>query len=387
MQHKSNQNIWKEKSKMATKKSKAKDKAIKRLKKSRDQWKEKFKEAKSSSKLEKVKGQHFPLVLIWLGLIMRIKLNISLNGVSKSLCCVAKILGLKVDSISPSTIRNWCMRYGYYKLQEELPEGRYAAIFDESVEMGQEKLLLILAVRLDERDYLKPLTMADAKVISMGVRKSWTRDAIVEAIQARMNKEGVHFEYVISDNGQVLGNAYKACGLTKIEDFGHEMANILKKLYGKEAGFNDFIKKMNATRAKWILSSHAALTPPGLRAKSRFHQLFAVSEWATRILCFWVKLSGSEREELEYVKKEEKLVEEMALAHKLIGLLSKVLKSQGISESSEEECERILKRAEETRPQSRVIDFIESVRQYIKRQREKLPSVTNILCSSDIIES
>ena len=87
--------------------------------------------------------------------------------------------------------------------------GDYVGIIDESIEIGGEKLLLFLGLKIQEDQcFCAPLEMSDMEVLGMEVQKSWTGDAIDEFIKGRQKRHGkLNFLYVISDAGTDLRKA------------------------------------------------------------------------------------------------------------------------------------------------------------------------------------
>lgn len=253
--------------------------------------------------------------------------------------------------------------------------------------IGQEQVLLILAVPIDNKSYITPLSMQDVRVVSVEVKSSWKSEAIASLIRSTMAKEGIEVRYVISDNGTALGAAYKLCGLPKIADCTHQMANILQKLYSKDTQLSGFVKQMNATRAKWVKSRYIVYLPPTLRAKSRFHQLFTISQWAQLMLVKWSKMPIIVQEELIYLKENEVFIAQMCIINQLVKDLGLILKSEGIHLKTTLKCENLFREIEIKTDEERIRKFIAQMRDYIKEPQKQLPNMTQILCCSDIIES
>lgn len=360
---------------------------IRRLKKNRDKWKSKYRVLNSSVKLANLTHHQYPLELIWLGIYMRICLNISLRGVSQSLAGFGLVMGLNLPKLHSTTIRNWSLKYGHYCLNKSPQKGEYALICDESIVIGQEQVLLVLAVPIGYKSYIKPLEMCAVQVLEIEVKSSWKSADIALCLRRQLDKAGLEISYVISDNGAALNGAYKLCKLKKIDDCMHRMANVLKKLYGKDAAFLDLIKQMNLTRARWVKSQYSLYLPPALRSKSRFHQLFTISEWGKEMLKKWAKMPEIVQNELIYLQEHALFIDEMYLINELIKALSRILKSKGITPRTYQECETILKVAATQKDSRSIQEFVHQMQIYLRQQQQILPDKGQILCSSDIIES
>ena len=144
---------------------------------------------------------------------MHIGFNLSLRGISQTLCKLGQLFELSISYISPSTIRNWCLKMGLYCLSQPIEEGPYALILDESVEIGKEKLLLLLGVPLEKSSFLHPLSIQDVRVLTLKVQHSWKAEEVAQLIEQTRTEHPITFSYAISDKGSTLRKALKICNL------------------------------------------------------------------------------------------------------------------------------------------------------------------------------
>lgn len=387
---KNKENLWKKKAIDRGKELRQCRQREKRQKARAEKWKCDYNDLKTATQLSSVKRHKYPLELMMMAIWMNISCNVSLRGVSKSLCKLGELYGLSIEYISPTTIRNWCLKYGMYCLLQPIKKGRYALILDESVEIGKEHLMVLLVVPIGERSLIEPLKFDDVQVLDLCVKSSWKATDVVEMIKNQKNKHGIDLVYGISDKGNVLRKALMMCDLTWVSDCTHEIANQVKRLYKKDEQFNGFIKQLNALRAKWIMSKNNFYVPPGLRSKSRFHQILTVHKWAEFILKNWATIPESGKEQLIFVKESKQLIEEMACFQDLIEVFTKIFKGEGIQVNSLKRWkEKVSKYQERGKNElsKRVEDFIESMNDYLERQQMKFDTKAQILCCSDVIES
>lgn len=392
---KSNEKSWKAKAIARGKTNRRLKSEKKRQHERAEKWKSRYYTLKQNRELTKVKEYHYPLELMWLGVIMHISYNVSLRGVSQSLCKIGDLYNLSINYISPSTIRNWCLKFGLYCLLQPIKSGKYVLILDESVEIGKEHLMVLLAVPVEKSSPIASLSLKDIKVLDLKVQSSWKGVELAELIK-KHQAAGVEIVYGISDGGHTLKNALSRCSITWVSDCTHEMANRAKALFKKDKAFNDFIKKLNALRAKWIMSKHNFYVPPGLRAKSRFHQLFIVHKWARLILENWDKIPETGKAELNFVKQEQALIVVMEQFHFLIDTFATIFKNKGIHNRSIEEWKKqitIFLEENKSEVDQRVKSFIDGMNTYLEKQQAKFNPKNyenediQILCCSDIIES
>ena len=88
-----------------------------------------------------------------IGLVLRLVLvaGVSLRGTSRVLATIGEALGLALPVPCWSTGRLWLLRLGHAMLTRELAQADdWAWLIDHSVQIGQEKCLVILGVRLDD---------------------------------------------------------------------------------------------------------------------------------------------------------------------------------------------------------------------------------------------
>jgi len=379
---------WKEKAVERGERLRRLSQELKRQKARAEKWRVRYYEDRSSNRLTPVSSHKYSLELIWLAVLMNIQFNLSLRGVSRSIAKLGLLYGKQINYISHNTIRNWSLKVGLYFLLQKIEKGKYVIICDESVEIGREHLMLILVVPIEKFSPIMPLQMEDVKVLDFSVQQSWKGSEVSTMIKKKVAKYDLDLVYGISDKDHVLRKAYKDCNITWVGDCTHEMANQTKAIFTKDEIFNGFIKKLNALRAKWIMSKNNYYVPPGLRAKTRFHQLFIVHKWAQNILDDWPNIPVSVQEELAFVLKNKELIKTMETFHYFITEFARLFKSKGIQQNTRDSWNRLIDQYRKEKPLSgRVEIFLQKMNDYLDRQQASLPNVEQIICCSDIIES
>lgn len=384
---------WKAKAKSRSKLIKRLRLENRRLRERSDKWKNRYKEQKCMGKPQRVKRYAYSLELMWLGVLIHIKHNVSLRASSQVLRAVGELYGLGVGKASVSTIRNWCLKVSFYFLQCTPPSGRYALIGDECVGVGREHLLVLLLAPLDGSSPVRPLEMKDVLVWSIQSQASWSGAAIARMIEQKRRQNGITIEYAISDAASNLRKGFADSKLKWISDCTHVLANCTQKLLKKDKSFNDFVKDMLATRAKWVMSQQHLYLPPALRAKSRFHQLLVVHQWADRLLEHWQELPEPVQVELQYVWHNQQLIALLRELHSLIEQFAALFKASGINAHTLQCWQQALDKWRQQRQENqqetpaKIEEFISTMNQYLHQQKEVLPDAQQILCCSDVIES
>jgi hypothetical protein len=384
---------WKTRSNKSSKEVRQLRQENKRLLKKNKLLNEANKALKKSRSGTKLTRHIYPLELVWLGVYMHITLGVSLRSSAAILRKIGELYCLKIGKISGTTIRNWSMRFGLYCYTRLPIKKDCFLILDESVEIGQEHLLVILAVPISERNRTSPLKLTDVSVLKIGIQKSWNGSEISEAIEQAKQEHGLNIKYGVSDGDSTLKDGLNRQNIPWVSDCTHVIANGIKKLYYKDEDFNGLIKMMNVTRSKWVLSQNSIYLPPGLRAKARFHQILTVYQWAEKILLIWDKLPEVAKQELQYVKDNVEIIATMKQLHELIKGFSDQFKVNGIKIKSRKRWDRyVIKwRRKKLKKQGKILpkvsQFLTILDNYLDNQSKKLPQEKQVICCSDVIES
>lgn len=383
---------WKQKNTQKQRHIKRLTNRVKQLTRSRKHWRTKYDQLKQGQQPLRLKHHPYCLKLMQLSIVLHIQHNLSLRACSAALSEVAQVYGHHIKRISAATVRAWSMRLGHYYLQLRLAAGSYVLIADESMLVGNQKLLVLLAVRQQEWCRIAPLTMSDVAVLHVAAASSWKGEAIAQLIQ-NVKPPQVDFVYAVSDKASNLGNAFKRCQLTWIEDVTHYLAHQARLLFEQHPAFNDFMHQQQLTRAKWVLSQYAPYLPPNARKKARFHQLLGSAEWGRRVLAQWAKLPPVVQVELSYVCQHRPLIELLLQVEQVVDSFSRLLKSQGIHGATQGYWQKTRQGLEtHWHEQDWVVGeallrFLTSLDAYLTTNLPQLGLGSQLLCCSDVIES
>lgn len=214
----------------------------------------------------------------------------SLRGVPRVLGVMAESLGLPMGIPDWTTGRLWLMRLGHAMLTLPLEQADdWVWLIDHSVQIGQEKCLVILGIRL--RDLPKPgecLQHRDLHLIALVVRKSWTRQDVDEALEKAVERTGVP-RAIVNDHGVDLHGGVQFFQERHVEtleiyDIKHKAACLLKHRLGKDPRWQEFQRRIGTTRCAVQQTELAFLVPPSPKSKARFMNLQSQLEWADGVL-------------------------------------------------------------------------------------------------------
>jgi hypothetical protein len=204
---------------------------------------------------------------------------------------INEVLGLALDVPHWTTGRLWLLRVGHATLMAAKPPADdWAWLIDHSVQIGEEKCLVILGIRLAD---LPPrgqcLAHEDMELIELMPAKSWTRQQVDAALESAAGKAG-HVPRVIVDDhgvdlhGGVLLFQQRHPKTVEIYDAKHKAACLLKSRLEKNPRWQEFMTQLGQSRCAVQQTKLAFLTPPAPKPKARFMNLGRQLAWGRRVL-------------------------------------------------------------------------------------------------------
>lgn len=388
-------NVWKNKALFRGVENTVLRKRIKELTISRDSWKERYKTLKSAPANagvlmgEKAARHQYSVSLVCLLLEMHKYGAMSLRSCRNSMACMLVALGLSVRLPSHSTIRNWLCKGGLHRIETTASVGgEYVVYVDESIVFGSEKILLLLGVRAEKIPTTRALTHSDMEVLYVGANVEWKSEHIEAELVKIAKKKPIL--YAVSDEGNNLCGAYKSFKCTHIADCTHVLANHLKRLYEKDADFEEFRKLIGQLRKQWNLSkTNSRYMPPTMRGKMRFANIFPCVYWAQLRLAEWDSLSESVQQSLAFLKEKAWLIESLASVSAVFKTVCATLKNEGFGVEQRASILSELATISAATTDTKAGIFIENCKNYLAYLDSKstVLNQVHLLVSSDIIES
>jgi len=339
----------------------------------------------------RVAGHTYPAQLIALAVFIVVHGKGSLRCAAKTVGFVATLLGWQYKTPSHSSVRRWVLRLGMYEL-EHVGErsGDWVGLLDESIQVGSEKLLLLLGFRLEPaRRWGKPLRGDDVVVLGMEVQQSWTGERVADFLRrnlARMPK--LNLIYCITDGGTNLTKALRIMKLDAVGDCTHVMMNAVKKALADDPVLSRLSCDIGQLRRRLALTTESYLLPPTLRDKDRFLRIFTIVHWVQRIDRIWAKLPQSSRDKLRFIEEARLRIEAMGQLKTLVELSAGILKGAGLSVRSQQNWEKAVAgfaRKYELSPESDV--FISRMRKFFSHHQALIAKHQRLTCCTDIVES
>jgi hypothetical protein len=323
--------------------------------------------------------------------------GVSLRAVPRVLQVFVEALGLPLRVPHWTTGRLWLMRLGHASLIEPLPKtDDWAWLIDHSVQIGQEKCLAILGIRLP--DLPKPgdcLTHQDMKVIALLPGKSWSSEDVKQALEQASQRTGAP-RVIVDDHG---GDVRSGVALfqqrhrrtVEIYDIKHKAACLLKHRLEGEPRWQEFQRQIGQTRCAVQQTEMAFLVPPSPKPKARFMNLQPLLAWAEEVLALLLyipeqlrKWVGPERlqEKCGWVSGLREAIAEWSEWQAVVNISVEFVNRQGIFRGVAKQLRQALPRQFKY-PSSQKLaqELVEFVRRQARRVKpgERLPGSTEVL--------
>lgn len=214
-----------------------------------------------------------------------------MRAAPRVMATVSEALGLALPTPHWTTGRLWLLRMGHWKLAVEKVEAdNWAWLIDHSVQIGQDKCLVILGIRLcDLPRRGQSLRLEDMELIELLPSKSWTRAEVDAALENAVERTGRAPRVIVNDHGPDLSGGVamfqeRHRQTVEIYDAKHKAACMMKARLEKNPRWQEFQTKVGQTRCAVQQTELAFLTPPAPKPKARFMNLAPQLAWGKRVL-------------------------------------------------------------------------------------------------------
>lgn len=255
------------------------------------------------------------------------------RGVSEALSVISEEYGV-AKAVSHQTVSDWVKTAGLAMYKEARGmirdcKMKYSFVVDESITIGSQKLLLVLAIPAGCPGHA--LRHEDVKVVGIFVERSWKSEDVAGRLREIVDEIGYKPEYVLSDNGHNLVKAASDLELPHHRDIGHTLGLFLEEAYDDDKMFNEFKELMRKARLQYHLTGKAFLLPPKQRAMARFMNLFSWVDWAVRLLLNYNQLTEEQKLAFAFVPAHRDLILELAQAMECYTHVMQRVKNEGLS--------------------------------------------------------
>jgi hypothetical protein len=328
-----------------------------------------------------------------------------------------KVNSLFFDTPSPShtVINDWSKKIGFFVYHQPKDKTMKSLwIIDFSIQIGKNKLMLVLRMDLDKiknwkqhqnckknkKPHLK-ICFKDVEVIHMKILEKTAYEFTLSELEQIVEKCGLPL-FILSDEGSDLAKGIrifieKNPGIQHLNDISHKISNILKGELEDNLKWKEFCQVITKMKQRMTNTIIAHMCPPKLRQKMRFLNIRNPIEYAFKMLNINIdSLPKNERKDfITYIKKPlEAFKDEIIQWYEVTSFITEVeteIKHNGLtrgdgiqirstSEILAARCQKRLFSENEMKTFNQILEFV-------KKQEAKLSPGQTIIGSSDIIES
>ncbi|MEA3478762.1 MAG: hypothetical protein U9R60_11320 [Bacteroidota bacterium] len=238
------------------------------------------------------------------------------------------------------------------------------------------------------KDAKSSLNFNDLTPLKEIVRTNWNGELIKNEL-IKLKNELDTIIYAVGDYGSDIRKGLRLAGIKHIHDITHRIALTLERIYKNDAEYIEFTKQMSRMRSQYSQTKIAHIIPPKQRTKSRYQNIKTISDWGINILNFLNNAKKGKEDEiiekLKWVKKHQLFIEELSEINHKICQIEKITKTYGLTKTTAHKAKEIIRKLsiKSMRAKRIAVDLEE----YFHLTINLLPNSTNILCTSDIIES
>jgi hypothetical protein len=185
----------------------------------------------------------------------------------------------------------WLLRLGLYELQRpKKTAADWVWLVDHTIQLGQVKCLLIVAVRLSawESRGRGVLEHKDLAVLALEPMRESTGPLVQTHLERATSQAGMP-RAILSDGGKDIKKALAGFreshpAVAELSDIKHKLACLVKAELTADARWSAFVPAVGRTKSQTQQTNLAHLMPPRLKEKSRYMNLGELLNWARRAL-------------------------------------------------------------------------------------------------------
>jgi hypothetical protein len=338
--------------------------------------------------------QHYSVGHWELFLALVLSAGVSLRGASQTLSVVFAFFQLEVPVPTWQTGRLWLLRVGYYKLtRPKEGAGDWVWILDHTVQVGNDKGLLILGVRLSVWQARRGrLTHEDMEPLALYPVRHSDGTVVYQQLEETTAQTGLP-RAIVSDHGSDLKAGVERFGAAHPEtrllyDIKHKTAAVLKRELEQDARWSQFTQLAAQTKRQVQQTALAAFAPPNQRSKARYLNLEELVEWGQGLLTWLdahpatLPMAGSEK--LTWVQDFRTALHEWQECLHVVDITESLVRQEGFYQGLHGQLKKQLVGIAQTPPAQRVraelLRFV-AEEESQARPHEHLPG------SSEVIES
>ncbi len=271
-------------------------------------------------------------------------------------------------------------------------------IIDCTIQLGTEKCLVVLGVRLSVLLFGKMcISYEDVEPLFLFPVKNCNGEIIYERLKEISGKTGIPTEIIGDHGSDIKYGIDKFCEEYQetryVYDIKHMIAGVLKKELKDDNRWIEFNKLAGETNQRIKQTSLSALCSPNQKAKARYMNIDTLIEWGGRIVLFVEKQrvepdKNFDREEVKeklgWVSQLKNDIKEWKELLKIINIIESFVKREGLYKGCSLELDKELSFEVYSERNKRVKKELLS---FVEQESSKAKPNEKLLGSSEVIES
>lgn len=390
-----------EKLSMIRKENRSLRKKVKRLENSRDSWKGKnqskgleIKKLRHQVKTsEKAKGHQYPLQIVQLCVLLRVYAGASYRSICRILLVLKISSNVEITKIPcANTVQNWTQKVCFHHLQHGIDKYQlqpYYLIFDESISIGRERMLLILLCPFPST-CASTLKHTSVDIGLIAASTSWKATEVEHQVKKLLKRIGRPPVYILCDQGNNLKKAAQLLKIPFVHDITHVLGNCLRKVLKDNKEYKAFSKLLGWYGSKGVNQDLSYLRPPQKRLKARFLNMKPAIQWALSLLKNFDRLDLKARKFFIDLYLHLPFIQDLKTILQLCQAISVLLKNKGLNQKNMNQCFKFIQQFKAKRKLKPILEkFITLLEPDLIKYQEFLDQnpYKNVQVGSDVIES
>jgi hypothetical protein len=346
---------------------------------------------------EKAPRRWYPILMIVMCLRLILQGSISFRAAPKAIHIAFSEFDAVRDQSIPrhTTIARWLTQVGFYKLNCPKEKGDdWALIVDNSIQIGVQKCLVVLGVRLSKLQG-KALAFEDMEMLVMELHDNPTAKIVCKALEKARKKVGKAAMVCADDGSDLRKGIMLFCnkhGAGRVFDIVHKIGTFLKKALEKDPEWQAFAAAATEAKRKMQQTQAAHLVPPNQRTKSRFLNIEILVRWGIDIIVALETQNHPDKKLLEqycsWIRQYKKLIERLKQYDLISRITRQHIRERGVCTTTGEQVEAILEEAMEPLDfNTEACEYAGKLVDFVREQSRIVPFGQVWIGSSEIIES
>jgi hypothetical protein len=346
---------------------------------------------------EKAPRRWYPVLMIIMCIRLVLQASISFRAAPKAIhIAFSQFTAIKDQPIpSHKSIARWLTQIGLYKLNSPKEQANdWALIVDNSIQIGTQKCLVVLGMRLSKFKG-KALIFEDMEMLIMELHSKSDAKMVCKALEKAQKKVG-KISMVCADDGPDLRRGIaqfcKNHDAGRVFDITHKIGIFLKKMLEKDPLWQTFSSAAAEAKKKMQQTQAAHLVPPNQRTKSRFLNIEILVHWGIDVMMALETPNHPDKELLEqycgWIRQYKALIEKLKQFDFISQHIRQHIREQGICTTTGEQVEALLEaKMKFFKFNMDACEYAGKLIDFVHEQSKIVPEGYVWIGSSEIIES